>query len=82
MSIKLATWNICLGLQNKKDYVYKTVQEKNIDICLLQEVEVAHDYNHNLLSDLNYKIEIKKNNIKSRSAIIVKTMLIMKEDPT
>ena len=71
MSIKIATWNICLGLKNKKDYVYKTVKENEIDICLLQEVEVTHNYNQELLTDIEYRIEIETNAIKSRSAILI-----------
>ena len=72
MSIKLASWNICLGLKSKKDYVYNTVKENKTDICLMQEVEVEQNYNQNLLKDLNYRIEIEINSIKSRSAIMIK----------
>ena len=72
MSVKIATWNVCLGLKNKKDYVYKTIKENDIDICLLQEVEIEPDYNSDLLSEKDYKIEIEKNNFKSRSAIVIK----------
>ena len=72
MSVKIATWNVCLGLKNKKDYVYKTIKENDIDICLLQEVEIEPDYNSDLLSEKDYKIEIEKNNYKSRSAIVIK----------
>ena len=43
----IATWNICLGLKNKKEYVYDVIKEKKIDICLLQEVEIPVDYDTN-----------------------------------
>ena len=64
-----------MGLKNKKDYVYKTLKENDIDICLLQEVEVPHEHNHTLLSDVSYKIEIEKNSIKSRCAIAIKNTI-------
>ena len=44
----------------------------NIDICLLQEVEIAKDYQQSLLTSKNFKIEVESNDIKSRSAIIIR----------
>ena len=75
MMIKIATWNVCLGLKNKKEVIYNEIREKNIDICLLQEVEIANDYNSNLLTSKNYKIEVEDNETKARSAIIIKDNL-------
>ena len=34
--VKIATWNLCLGLKNKKDYVSDVIRENEIDICLIQ----------------------------------------------
>ena len=31
--IKIANWNVCLGLANKKDYVAEMIKLNNIDIC-------------------------------------------------
>ena len=72
MTIKIATWNLCLGLTNKKDIVYEELKQKEIDICLLQEVEIKKDYDKELLSSRHYKIEVENNDIKARSAIIIK----------
>ena len=60
-----------MGLKNKKQYVYDNLKRNSIDICLLQEVEIKHDYDEKLLSDVNYKIEKETNNIKSRCAILI-----------
>ena len=70
--MKIATWNLCLGLTNKKDYVYKTLNEEKIDICLLQEVEIENDYPIQLLTSRNFKIEVEKNTKKARSAIAIR----------
>ena len=70
--MKLATWNICLGLKNKKDYIYQVINEKNIDICLLQEVEIEKDFDANLLTSRDHKIEVETNCVKARTAIIIK----------
>ena len=70
--IKLSTWNICLGLKNKKDYIYQVIDEKGIDVCLLQEVEIDKDYDANLLTKGQFKIEVEKNKVKARVAILIK----------
>ena len=70
--IRVATWNLCLGLMNKKDYVYQTLNNESIDICLLQEVEISKNFSPDLLTNRNYKIEIEKNTNKARCAIAIK----------
>ena len=42
--IKLATWNICLGLANKKDLVSSIIMENEIDICVLQEIDIVKGF--------------------------------------
>ena len=69
--IKVATWNLCLGLKNKKDYVYDTLRREKIDICLLQEVEININYPLNILSAKDYSIEVEKNDTKARCAIVI-----------
>ena len=69
--IQVATWNLCLGLKNKKDYVNDTLRREKIDICLLQEVEININYPLNILSAKDYNIEVEKNNIKARCAIVI-----------
>ena len=82
MMMKIATWNICLGLKNKKDYVYQVIKENNIDICLLQEVEIEKSYDENILSDKEYKLEVETNNIKSRTAIAIQERIQYKRQYT
>ena len=72
MTIKVATWNICLGLKNKKDYIYEVINRKDIDICLLQEVEIESNYDTRLLTNANYKIEVETNTKKARTATVIK----------
>ena len=48
--IKIATWNLCLGLTNKKDYVLQIITVNKIDICCMQEIDVKKDYDCNLLT--------------------------------
>ena len=70
--MKLASWNLCLGLKKKKDYVINTLRREKIDICLLQEVEIPSDFPKDILSSKDYKLEVEKSTIKSRCAILIK----------
>ena len=69
--IKVATWNICLGLKNKKDYVYEKLIQEKIDICALQEVEVDKTCPHSLLTSKDYTIEIEQTGTKARNAFAI-----------
>ena len=57
--IKVATWNICLGLKNKKDYIFDMLIQEKIDICALQEVDVDKTCPYWLMSSKDYRIEIE-----------------------
>ena len=68
----IASWNLCLGLKKKKEYVLNTLRQENIDICLLQEVDIPRDYPTNILSSKDYKLEVEKSTVKSRCAVLIK----------
>ena len=70
--VKLSTWNLCLGLSNKKDYVITTLTNEDIDICLMQEVEIKNDFNTDILNSNAFKIEIENSTMKSRCATYIK----------
>ena len=70
--MKIASWNLCLGLKKKKEYVLNTLRQEKIDICLLQEVDIPRDYPVNILSSKDYKLEVAKSTLKSRCAIMIK----------
>jgi exonuclease III len=72
MSIKIASWNLCLGLQNKKDYVDYKLNEESIDICGLQECEIPPSLDDNNLTLKNYKVELEDNQRKKRTGFLIK----------
>ena len=39
-NLKLATWNLCLGLANKKEMVSQKILEEKIDVCVMQEIDI------------------------------------------
>ena len=71
--IKCATWNVCLGLTNKKDIVLNELRRLDISICSLQEVDIKKDFPIDTLASKDYKIEVENNSIKARTAIYIKT---------
>ena len=73
MVLNIATWNLCLGLFHKKDYVRKLLYENNIDILNLQETELGPDIDLNNLNIKGYVLEVETNENKKRVATYIKT---------
>ena len=78
MTIKIATWNLCLGLFHKKDYVRTQLHENNIDILTLQETDLSPELQLENLQIKGYSIEVENNNKKRRVAIYVKNSISYK----
>ena len=68
----IASWNLCLGLANKKDYVSEMIKQLGIDVCCLQEVEISNQYNHEILSFTGYSLLRENNDTKERMGIYIK----------
>ena len=86
MSVKIATWNLCLGLINKKEIVLDELCKNNIDICCLQETEIAKDYDLSFLNSKDYELETETNQKKIKVGVYIKNKLPYKrrkdiEDP-
>ena len=71
----IATWNLCLGISNKKDTVIDHLIENKIDICALQETEIPMNYPENTLNFKNYNLELESNTVKKRVGIYVNTKI-------
>ena len=70
--LKLASWNLCLGLANKKDYIAHTLRQENIDICGLQECEVNSIVDEKHLTIGDYHLELEENDQKRRVGVYIK----------
>ena len=64
-----------MGFKNKKEYVYNTLRNEDIEVCLFQEVEIQKDFRINILSSKDFKLEVEKFTTKARCAIPVKNTL-------
>ena len=71
-NLKVATWNVCLGLKNKKDYVARMIRENDIDVCGIQECEIDKDFPPSVLAFKDYNIEIEENIEKARVCMYIK----------
>ena len=69
--LKVASWNVCLGLTNKKDFIIHEIRKEQIDICCLQECEVSCTLDENTLSFRDYSIELEENTYKKRTGIYI-----------
>ena len=79
-NLKIATWNLYLGLPNKKEMITDYLKSKNINICCLQETEVPMNYPENIvpmnypeniLNYGDYLLELELNDEKKRAGIYV-----------
>ena len=71
-SLVLATWNLCLGLANKKDIVTETLNKNGISACCIQETEIPMNFPEEVLNCNEYVLELELNNLKKRSGIYIK----------
>jgi hypothetical protein len=55
-NIKIATWNLCLGLASKKELVKKYIHDNNLDVCCLQGTELYKNLNGELPTFLGYTL--------------------------
>ena len=76
MTLKIATWNLCLGLFHKKDYVRTLLYKNNIDILTLQETELSPELQLKNLQIKGYSIKVENHNKKRRVAIYIKKMFL------
>ena len=70
--LKFCTWNLCLGLANKKDMVTETLNRKNVSVCCLQETEITTGFPENVLNCGGYNIELESNDSKKRAGIYIR----------
>ena len=75
MESKIATLNLCLGLKNKKLMIEEIIKQENIDVFCLQEVEIEHSFNKNLLDLRGFAFELENNSLKARVGIYVKNSI-------
>ena len=68
----IASWNVCLGMLHKKDFIAHEINKENIDICCLQECEVPNTVDESTLTFPGYKIELEDNDIKKRTGIYIR----------
>ena len=62
--LTVSTWNLCLGLVNKKNIIMNYIERNKIDICNFQEIDTPSDYPSRLLTFPGYNIEVETNKVK------------------
>ena len=75
-NFNIATWNLCLGLANKKDSVTDYLTANNIKACCLQETEIPNGFPENILNCGNYNVELELNTSKKRVGIYIQKEVV------
>ncbi len=68
---RLATWNLCLGLINKKDMVLNDLSQNGIDVCCFQETEIDINFPVHTLNSSKYIYESQLSTEKKRVGFYV-----------
>ena len=71
--LRIASWNLCLGLANKKDLVIDHLRQFKIAICALQETEIVKDLPENVLNCGDYNLELESNNKNKISGFYIRS---------
>ena len=66
-NFSIATWNVCLGIANKKDSVTETLNHEGISVCCIQETDQGFPIG--VLNCNNYILELEMNDYKMRTGI-------------
>ena len=64
--LRVNTWNLCLGLPNKKDIVTDYLKMNKVNVCCLQETDVQLNFPENVLNTGDYNLELELNDVKKR----------------
>ena len=70
--MNFATWNLCLGLPNKKGIVIETLKRNNIAVCALQETEISKDFPEMILNSEEFNLELELNTGKKRVGFYIR----------
>ena len=67
--LTIATWNVCLGVANKKDIITEKLKREKIGVCCLQETEILPGFPEEVLNCNDYTLELESNDTKKRVGI-------------
>ena len=72
-NIKIGTWNLCLGLSNKKDRVIDHLNNNEINLCALQETDNPQGFPIEILNCGRYCLELETHRDKMRAGFYIRS---------
>jgi len=70
-SLRIATWNVCLGAFHKTNLIKYHLSHENLDILFLNETKLNEKHDHELLKISGYHLVTPKNMLNSRIATYI-----------
>ena len=58
MKLKIATWNICLGMFRKMNMIKQIIHKNQIDILFLNETDIKEHHDMSMLQLKDYDLQI------------------------
>ena len=71
--MRIKTWNICLGLVNKRGPVIEYLKSSNISVCSMQETEIPSNFPIGILNRNGFNLELESCELKCRTSIYLKS---------
>ena len=74
-SLRVCTWNVCLGIKYKLKQVEEVLKKNKIDIICLQEVELTSEDDLSIVELEGYTKEVERGEGKRRSMLYIKNTI-------
>ena len=68
--LKIGTWNLCIGLAMKMNYVKTVLTQNDIDILFLQEIEILDKFDLGLLNITGFVLEYEKRSTGKKKRLV------------
>jgi len=75
INLKIATWNICLGMFHKIQIIKNIIYSENLDLLLLNETELTENHDQQFLKITGYDLITPMNRTTTRIAGYIKSNL-------
>jgi len=80
--LKIATWNVCLGMFHKINQIKHQITRENLDLLFINEAELTEIHDLDLLKIKGFDLVIPPNKKQSRISAYVKSNLVYSVNPT
>ena len=81
-NLKIASWNVCLGISNKLNHIQNILETESIDVLFVQEAEIQNQTNTQFYQINGFKLVTSEtiNTGKARSCCFIRNTIKFKQN--